>query len=122
MLRDLQLRNFRCFEATAVEFGPGFTYIVGANGRGKTTLLEAACVLLRLQSQRSSSLAPAVRLGQRSFLLAGHVDEHLLQFFSSFLRRKLAFDNATRKFTGDDEANRMLTRDYRAPYVVPDKV
>jgi DNA replication and repair protein RecF len=92
MLRDLQLRNFRCFESMAVEFGPGFTFIVGANGRGKTTLLEAACVLLRLQSQRSSSLAPALRLGQRSFLLSGHVDEHLLQFFYSALRRKVAFD------------------------------
>jgi DNA replication and repair protein RecF len=92
MLRDLRLRNFRCFESIAVEFGPGFTFIVGANGRGKTTLLESACVLLRLQSQRSSSLAPAVRLGQRSFFLAGHVDEHLLQFFYSALRRKVTFD------------------------------
>ncbi|HEX4665509.1 MAG TPA: DNA replication and repair protein RecF [Chthoniobacterales bacterium] len=97
MLRDLQLRNFRCFESMALEFGPGFTFIVGANGRGKTTLLEAACVLLRLQSQRSSSLAPAVRLGQRSFLLAGHVDEHLLQFFYSALRRKVAFDGVEQR-------------------------
>ena len=38
------------------------------------------------------------------------------------LKRSLKFDDATRKFTGDDEANRMLTRAYRKPYVVPDKV
>ena len=97
MLRALQLRNFRCFESMAVEFGPGFTFILGANGRGKTTLLEAACVLLRLQSQRSSSLAPAVRLGQRSFVLSGHVDQHLLQFFYSALRRKVAFDGLAQR-------------------------
>ncbi len=48
MLRDLQLRNFRCFESIAVEFSPGFNFIVGANGQGKTTLLEAACVLAAL--------------------------------------------------------------------------
>jgi DNA replication and repair protein RecF len=92
MLRDLQLRNFRCFESVALEFSPGFNFIVGANGQGKTTLLEAACVLLRLQSQRSSSLAPAVRVGQQSFVVAGHVEEHLLQFYYSALRRKVAFD------------------------------
>ena len=92
MLRDLQLRGFRCFESIAAEFSPGFNFIVGANGQGKTTLLEAACVLLRLQSQRSSTLAPAVRVGQRSFVVSGHVDAHLLQFYYSGLRRKVAFD------------------------------
>lgn len=97
MLRDLQLRNFRCFESSAVEFAPGFNFIVGPNGRGKTSLLEAACVLLRLQSQRSATLAPTVRIGQRSFVLSGHVDEHLLQFYYSALRRKVAFDGVEQR-------------------------
>ncbi len=92
MLRDLQLRNFRCFETIAAEFEPGFNFIVGANGQGKTSLLEAACVLVRLQSQRSASLAPALRVGQRSFVVAGHAAGHLLQFYYSPLRRKVAFD------------------------------
>jgi recombinational DNA repair ATPase RecF len=34
MLRDLQLRNFRCFEAVAVEFAAGLNFIVGPNGQG----------------------------------------------------------------------------------------
>ena len=92
MLRDLQLRNFRCFEGIAVEFSPGFNFIVGANGQGKTSILEAACVLFRLQSQRANTLAPAVRLGQRWFVVGGHADGHLLEFSYSALRRKVAFD------------------------------
>jgi DNA replication and repair protein RecF len=55
--------------------------------------LEAACVLLRLQSQRSSSLAPLVRFGERSFAVSGHGDNHLLEFRYSPLRRKIAFDH-----------------------------
>ncbi|MBA3833403.1 MAG: DNA replication and repair protein RecF [Chthoniobacterales bacterium] len=97
MLRDLQLRNFRCFEAIAAEFSLGFNFIVGANGQGKTTLLEAACVLLRLQSQRAATLAPAVRAGERSFVVAGHVEGHLLQFYYSSLRRKVAFDGVEQR-------------------------
>jgi predicted dehydrogenase len=36
--------------------------------------------------------------------------------------RVLTFDPVTETFPGDAEANAMLTRNYRAPYIVPDKV
>ena len=35
---------------------------------------------------------------------------------------KLNFDAKTEKFIGDDEANKLLTRPYRGPFVVPEKV
>jgi Oxidoreductase family, C-terminal alpha/beta domain len=35
------------------------------------------------------------------------------------LGRTIHWDAKTLKCVGDDEANKMLTRDYRAPYVVP---
>jgi predicted dehydrogenase len=38
------------------------------------------------------------------------------------LGRTLAFDPQAEKFLGDDEANQMLTRPYRAPFVVPEQV
>jgi DNA replication and repair protein RecF len=101
MLADLQLRNFRCFDALRLELGPGFNFFVGANGEGKTSILEAACVLLRLQSQRNSSLAPLVRLNQKSFAVSGHYDEHLLEFRYSSLRRKVVFDGADQRKTAD---------------------
>ena len=40
MLRDLCLQNFRCFESRTFQFDSGFNFIVGPNGRGKTTILE----------------------------------------------------------------------------------
>jgi hypothetical protein len=36
--------------------------------------------------------------------------------------RTLEFDPISMRFINDDEANKMLTREYRAPFVVPDQV
>jgi predicted dehydrogenase len=38
------------------------------------------------------------------------------------LGRKLTFDAANESFVGDSEANHFLTRAYRAPFVVPDRI
>lgn len=38
------------------------------------------------------------------------------------LGRQLKFDPSAERFVGDEQANGMLTRDYRAPFVVPEKV
>src|SRR2546423_14741932 len=92
MLTNLRLRNFRCFEGVSVNIGPGFNLFLGANGEGKTTILEAACVLLRLQSQRSSSLAPVIEIGKKFFEVRGRFEEHELEFRYSALRRRVKFD------------------------------
>lgn len=101
MLSELQLRNFRCFEALRVDFAPGFNFFVGQNGQGKTSILEGACVLLRLQSQRSSTLAPLIKIGQKSLGIAGRWDEHALEFRYSTLRRKLTFDGVEQASTAE---------------------
>jgi len=36
--------------------------------------------------------------------------------------RELRFDPARMQFQGDTKANKLLTREYRKPYVVPDQV
>src|SRR4051794_32084831 len=101
MLAELQLRDFRCFEGLRVELGPGFNFFIGQNGQGKTSILEGACVLLRLQSQRSSTLAPAVRFGQKAFALAGRIENHALDFRYSVLRRKVSLDQMEQRTLGE---------------------
>lgn len=41
---------------------------------------------------------------------------------SYLLKRDLKFNPQTERFIGDDEANALLTREYRQPFVVPERV
>jgi len=93
MLRSLQVRHFRCFDSFETEFGDGLNFIVGPNARGKSSLLEAACILLRLQSPRVTRLATVVQHGRRGLVVDGFVDERHLQFYFSKERKKLALDS-----------------------------
>lgn len=97
MLTQLKLRHLRCFESLRVDLAPGFNFFIGPNGQGKTSILEAACVLLRLQSQRSTSLAPLIRVGEKSFGVAGRYADHALEFRYSTLRRKISFDDVEQR-------------------------
>ena len=80
LLTQLKVGQFRCFETQEVRFEPGTNLITGPNARGKTSLLEAVCVLLRLQSPRAPRLADLIRHGQRGLLVDGFFAEKHLQF------------------------------------------
>lgn len=41
MIKSVRLTNIRCFEDRTFEFSPGINLVVGPNGSGKTTILEA---------------------------------------------------------------------------------
>ena len=101
MLTALKLRDFRCFAALETEFAPGINVIVGPNAQGKTSLLEAACVLLRLQSPRSPSLGPLVRLGSAGLVVDGFYAGNHLQFYFSPRRKKLALDSVEQRTSAD---------------------
>jgi predicted dehydrogenase len=56
--------------------------------------------------------------------MADHLKDNGIKFDGKNLRvgRKLDFDAKTERFVNDKEANELLTRQYRKPFVVPDKL
>lgn len=45
-IKNISIQNFRCFEKLTVNFSEGINLLIGDNGAGKTSLLEALSVVL----------------------------------------------------------------------------
>ncbi|UED85308.1 DNA replication/repair protein RecF [Streptomyces profundus] len=71
----LSLADFRSYARAEVELGPGVTAFLGANGQGKTNLVEAIGYLATLGSHRVSSDAPLVRMGAERAVVRASVRE-----------------------------------------------
>lgn len=76
-------------------FVPGAQFFTGDNARGKTSILEGVCALLRLASPRSSTLAPLVRAGApNGFRLRGEFAGRGLEFqYGPEQQRRLVLDD-----------------------------
>ncbi|HOW09231.1 MAG TPA: Gfo/Idh/MocA family oxidoreductase [Bacteroidales bacterium] len=79
-------------------------------------------------SDHFANFLDAIRSGKDETLHChvseGHLSSSLplLANISYLLGRQLTFDGAREKFVNDREADALLTREYRKPYIVPEKV
>jgi DNA replication and repair protein RecF len=71
VIESLRLLNFRCFEQVFLELPRTGKIFVGENAQGKTSLLEAVCLLLRLQSPRARQTRQLIFEGASGFGIAG---------------------------------------------------
>ncbi|MEU8259669.1 DNA replication/repair protein RecF [Micromonospora sp. NPDC048999] len=68
-VRRLELVDFRSYERVGVDLEPGPNVLTGANGVGKTNLVEALGYVATLDSHRVATDAPLVRLGASSAVI-----------------------------------------------------
>jgi DNA replication and repair protein RecF len=73
-LVSLTTSGFRNLAAATTGFSGRINLVLGANGQGKSNLLEAVAVLGNLRSFRSSRFPPLVRHGEAAFRLAAEVE------------------------------------------------
>jgi DNA replication and repair protein RecF len=88
-LSSINLRNIRKHTETKFEFADKLNYIVGGNGVGKTTILEAIYYLCTTKSCVTTTDSEAVRIGERGFDIIG--------FFSGSTRESVQI-----KYTSGD--------------------
>lgn len=97
---SLALRDFRCYQDVLACFGDGLTLITGANGAGKTNLLEGLYFGCTGRSCRTSNERELVRFGcstARALVrLAGEDGPHELSVgFSPGVAKQLRADGAS---------------------------
>lgn len=113
-ITELLVENFRNLERVELRPGPRVNWLVGSNGAGKTSVLEAIHVLARGRSFRASAVSPMVRDGASAFRVFArtHEPEH-----------RLGVERSASDWTGridEKPCKRMSAFARRAPLVLID--
>ena len=83
----LWLDDFRCLQGIDLELDPGLTVIHGANGQGKTSVLEAIAWIARAHSFRGSTDALLVRNGSDQAIVRAEImSDDRVQLFEAEIR------------------------------------
>ncbi len=70
-LQNIRLQNFRCHQDEQWAFSSGINILVGHNGSGKTSILEAAYLMAHGRSFRPCQHQPWLRWGSEQFHIQG---------------------------------------------------
>jgi predicted dehydrogenase len=115
-------REWQSYLGRKEEKGPGASAAKGEGGGSDPNVLTS------IEYPHYQNFIDAIRAGDEKKLncniMEGHLSSTLphLANISYRLKRQLKFDGKTETIPGDAEANRLLTREYRDPYRVPEKV
>lgn len=101
-LRRLELRDFRNYQRADAILPPGMVIFHGANGAGKTNLLEGVCLAASGASPRAQGAVELVRLGEDVGFVRAHFasDERELSVETGLARtgqRQIKINGAVRR-------------------------
>jgi DNA replication and repair protein RecF len=74
-LKQIRIRSFRCLGEVELALKAGCNYLYGANGAGKTSVLEAMYLLGRGRSFRTRATRRLVKRGTDGFVIVADVEE-----------------------------------------------
>ena len=83
-VKRVRLTNFRNYKTAELELFPGVNLLYGANGQGKTNLVEAINFFGSLSSHRVAGLTPLIKQGEETAIISlelAHQERELLLEF-----------------------------------------
>jgi DNA replication and repair protein RecF len=104
MLTRLILENFRCHDQLSLDLDARRVLLSGANGQGKTSILEAVYLLSRCRSFRTPRIRECAGWGQKRFGVAGNTQPPV----RGATRYKFEWDRAGRQLATDHQENMKL--------------
>lgn len=103
MIKKLYLKNFRIFREKTVTFSPGVNVILGKNGVGKTSILEAIYFLTFTKSFKAPRDVDMIKEGENHFQIRANWENSLYQDIQgNFLKGK------GKRFIFDEEIMKRL--------------
>lgn len=97
-LKRLYVKDFRCFSERTFDFVDGTNILVGANGQGKTSLLEALFFCITATSFRTSHVKELIRFGESHFFVEARFEKqgvsHTLTIGYDGQKRKVNLNSA----------------------------
>jgi DNA replication and repair protein RecF len=85
-LKKIELKNFKIHTDTSLDFSEKINYIIGGNGQGKTTILEAIYYLCTSKNFNSRADSEFVNFNNSVFEVSGtfnNISENLVKVFYS---------------------------------------
>ena len=92
-IRQLSLNDFRNLHSTTLDFDPHFNIILGQNGAGKTSLLEAIYIICQGQSFKTRSLEQCIQHDKESFLIFARFDHYKAGISRDHNQTKIRLNN-----------------------------
>ena len=72
MISEIKLNNFRCFKSSSISLSPEINFFYGANGSGKTSILEALYMCSSGRSFKSSNIQSLISFNEEVFSITGY--------------------------------------------------
>ena len=93
ILDSLKLLNFKNYRSCSLNFNPGFNFIYGNNGNGKTNILEAISMLCFTKSFLQNSEIDCIKYGENNFEIIGEC----INYLGTKNKIRYSFDNELQK-------------------------
>ncbi|MBM4172363.1 MAG: DNA replication and repair protein RecF [Ignavibacteria bacterium] len=106
VLKQVELSNFRLHRSTSLSFSDKLNLIIGGNGQGKTSILEAIYYLCTTKNLNLASEKDVVTFGEQFFEVAGSFSDisnnKTRIFFDNILNKKNFFLDDKQVFRSAD--------------------